>query len=381
MMRLSEISVIILAAGFSERMGDFKPMMKLGGQTVLQRTLSLYREAGITDIRIVVGHRAEALKAAIPPGIATPVLNPAYASGMFSSVLAGVKSLPPNVRCFFVHPVDIPLVRPHTLSVLMAAFETHRPAVAYPAFAGTRGHPPLIAATLIEAITSHQGVGGLQAMLQHFDSRALDIQVADEGILLDMDTLPHWRQLTTRLAGAQILTDAECRVLMHDIQQLPEGVSAHCRQVAVVADALAQALAAHVPDIDVALVRSAAMVHDLAKCSQHHAAAGADLLHRMGFPEMAAVVATHMDIDTTDDSPVDNAQVVHLADKLVSGASVVRLQQRFQAKLRKYGRDPRAAADIDRRRRTAATIQYKIERISGMTIERILTDAGVFARE
>ena len=45
---------VILAAGFSSRMGDFKPLMDLAGQSVLARCVRNFREAGVLDV--VVGH-------------------------------------------------------------------------------------------------------------------------------------------------------------------------------------------------------------------------------------------------------------------------------------------------------------------------------------
>jgi hypothetical protein len=56
---------------------------------------------------------------------------------------------------------------------------------------------------------------------------------------------------------------------------------------------------------------------------------------------------------------------------------VVNLAQRFAVKLEKYGREPEIAAGIDRRRQAALTIQGKVERIVGRTVDQILKTAGV----
>ena len=181
-------STIILSAGLSRRMGEHKPLMNLGGQTVLERILSLYRQAGVADIRVVTGHRADPVRTALSSHPVTVVHNPAYKSGMFSSVLAGIDSLPATIRSFFIHPVDIPLVHPHTLSRLMDASNRASSTVVYPVFNDRRGHPPLIHSKLKDAIAAHDGRGGLRALLERFDATSIDIQVADEGVLLDLDT-------------------------------------------------------------------------------------------------------------------------------------------------------------------------------------------------
>jgi hypothetical protein len=229
---------------------------------------------------------------------------------MFSSVRAGVKTLAADVGAFFVHPVDIPLVRPHTLATLVEAVDGHPAPVVYPVFDDRRGHPPLINGALKDAILSHDGGGGLRALLHRFDRPALDVPVADEGVLLDLDTPDDFQRLSTRLATSDCLTEDECRVLMEKVHRLPKPVINHCRQVACVAATLARAVNGSGGGVDHPLIQSAARVHDVARLDDNHAAAGACLLNKMGFPAMADIVAVHMDIEVTETSPLDEAQIV-----------------------------------------------------------------------
>jgi CTP:molybdopterin cytidylyltransferase MocA len=377
MNRSSQTSAIILAAGYSRRMGEFKPLMELAGQTVLDRVVSLYRKAGVTDIRVVTGFRSQAIRSALPVGTVSEVHNPDHERGMFSSVLAGVNTLAPDVGSFFVHPVDIPLVRPHTAAMLMDAFDRHPAPVVYPLFDDRRGHPPLVHGQLRSAICTHDGSGGLRTLLGRFDAAALDVNVADEGVLLDLDTPDDFERLSARMETADRLGDRECRMLMEKICSLPGAVVDHSRQVAVVAQTLAEAVHGHGSAIDVSLARSAALVHDVARLDANHAAVGARLLTEMGFPAMADIVAAHMDIEVTGTSPLDESQIVYLADKLVVGNTVADLRQRFAAKLEKVDHHPEVAANIDRRLRAALTILDKVERIAGQPVDQILKTAGI----
>jgi hypothetical protein len=161
---------------------------------------------------------------------------------------------------------------------------------------------------------------------------------------------------------------------MENVCRLPAPIVNHCRQVADVALRLATAVNAAGGALDLACIRAAALVHDLARLERNHAAAGADLLLQMGFPGLAGIVRTHMKIHVDSQAPIDEAQVVHLADKLVSGITVVDLAERFAAKRKKYGHDPATAQGIERRRQTALTIQAKVERLVGKTVARIVKD-------
>ena len=50
-------AAVILAAGLSSRMPDFKPLMVLGGRSLVAHGAGLFQDAGITEIIIVTGHR------------------------------------------------------------------------------------------------------------------------------------------------------------------------------------------------------------------------------------------------------------------------------------------------------------------------------------
>ena len=57
-MNQERFTALVLAAGYSSRMMDFKPLLKFGAETVLELVISLLAGTGISDIRVVVGHRA-----------------------------------------------------------------------------------------------------------------------------------------------------------------------------------------------------------------------------------------------------------------------------------------------------------------------------------
>lgn len=56
---------VIPAAGSSSRMEHFKPLLRVNGQTLIQRAISVFRQNRIDDIIVVVGHRAVDLEAAL----------------------------------------------------------------------------------------------------------------------------------------------------------------------------------------------------------------------------------------------------------------------------------------------------------------------------
>ena len=377
----NKVTAIVLAAGFSQRMTRFKPLLPLGDGTVVARVVKTYRDAGIADVVVVVGHCAAQMRQAVNALAVRCVENADYGRGMFTSVQAGIRALPPDGEAFFVHPVDIPLVRTQTIGRLLRAMRGGAHTVVYPAFDGRRGHPPLIDAGLAPRILQWPGTGGLRGFLQGHDGQSFDLAVADEAVLMDMDTPQDYERLRERLPRRELPSAAECRQLMERIVMLPAAIRTHCRMVAAVARQLALALTAAGTSLDVERIHAAALLHDIARLEKDHARAGARLLASHGFDALAPIVAAHMDLTVPADASVDEIQVVYLADKLVDGDRVVDPTLRFARKLEKYGDDPSAAAAIRRKRDAAVRIRTQVERITGIPLQRLIAAVDITAEE
>ena len=379
MVKNSTISAVVLAAGLSMRMERFKPLLPIGTSRIIQRVIRFFQEAGVGEILVVTGHRASEVRRVIKPLEVRCVENPDYRQGMFTSVLTGIRALPNRCRAFFIHPADIPLVRSQTVRQLMKSFNDSSATILYPTFSGLRGHPTLLDRGLKPGILKWSGVGGLRAFLQIHETESLEIPVADEAILLDLDTPDDYSHVLDRMLHAGLPTEQECRVLMEEIQVLPASITTHCRAVAVIAQHLARALQSAGIPIDVELVRTAALLHDIARTrKKDHANIGADLLEHHGFSRLAPIVRAHMDLEMDEDPAIDEIQTVYLADKLVIGDRRVNLEERFACQIEKFGSAPSVLASILQRKENAKRIQEKVERITDQSIDTITGPPGQF---
>jgi molybdenum cofactor cytidylyltransferase len=186
-MNTTQYGAIILAAGYSSRMGTFKPIIKLGGMTITERLIATYRSLDI-DVYVVVGWQKEALLSNLKRSDFKVVENPIYYEGMFSSVKAGLENLKNLAyRAIFIHPVDVPLVQVSTLRALLEISQKLEAKIYYPCFNSRRGHPVLIAQDIIPAIIEWKGEGGLKGYLNTRENQAEELEVPDGNILFDID--------------------------------------------------------------------------------------------------------------------------------------------------------------------------------------------------
>jgi len=123
---------------------------------------------------------------------------------------------------------------------------------------------------------------------------------------------------------------AECGAML-DAAGTPEPIRRHIRAVTRLAVTIAERLVAAGVALDVDLIRAAAMLHDIDKGREDHAAEGARRVAAAGYPEVADIVAGHMDMTFLPGDPISERVVVVLSDKLVSGDRAMSLDDRFAA--------------------------------------------------
>lgn len=369
-MKAANISAIILAAGMSSRMGELKPLMPLGETRVIEHIVRMFRSAGVEDICVVAGCRAGEVESALPSLNVRLVVNEAWASGMFSSIKAGIENLGANCDAFFILPVDIPLVRPGTIKALLANYQSGL--IIHPVFQGRRGHPPLISSYFRQKILNYNGDGGLRSFMEQNESSAVELAVADKGILSDMDTPRDYQEIVSSYQRRQIPTADECMAMMTDVFHVEKKIVDHCKAVAKVALNLGEEMNRVGCDLDLDLIAAAGLLHDLARDQADHAAVAEQILRELGFPEIAAVVGEHMDLSLEGGELIREKEIVYLADKLVSGSRIVTLESRFGDKSKKYTADPDALLSIGRRLDTAMKIKSHLEQSTGRSLESIV---------
>lgn len=366
----SRLAGLVLAAGRSSRAPGFKPLLPLGGTTVIETTLGLLRRAGVSDITVVVGHNAAELLPVLSRLPVRCVLNADYDAGMFSSVVAGVKALPADAEAFFLLPADMPLVRSHTVRLLARSAAKVGADVAYPVFQGERGHPPLIAARLAPAIASWDG-DGLRALLARHEASACDVAVVDEGVTLDIDTPDDYRLIVERYAGWRYPSRRECDAILARLA-VPGAVVRHCAAVAGVAGAIASRLNRTGFSLDEGLITAAGLLHDLAKGRPDHTRRGARIIKSLGYPAVAAIAAVHHEIAPAAGQQLDEAALIYLADKLVKNDGIVSLDERFACSREKFAVDAAAQAAIAGRQAQARRIAAEVERVLGINLAEVV---------
>lgn len=136
------VAGLVLAAGAGRRFGGPKALARLAdGTPFLTRAVGALREGGCAPVLAVLGAGAD--EAAGYADGAEVVQNPAWATGMGSSLIAGLDALESaDVVAALVLLVDTPGIGAAAIARVAALGSAD--VVAVGTYAGTRGHPVLI---------------------------------------------------------------------------------------------------------------------------------------------------------------------------------------------------------------------------------------------
>jgi molybdenum cofactor cytidylyltransferase len=182
------IAGILLAAGRATRMGSNKLLAQIGGRALVSLSAQAALDGGVTSLTAVTGHETGDVASALPPNVRV-VHNPAYATGMASSLRAGLAALGDDADAALVFLGDMPAVRAADVAKLIAAFDpSEGRGIVVPVHQGKRGHPVLFGRAFWPAIAAAAGdQGARQALIEHADS-VFEVPIDHPGVVMDADT-------------------------------------------------------------------------------------------------------------------------------------------------------------------------------------------------
>jgi molybdenum cofactor cytidylyltransferase len=186
-----DLDCVIVAAGESRRMGDWKLLLPWGPSTVVQTTV---QQALIACGRVILvtGYRGDELERLFgeSPQVVC-IRNPRFRDGMFSSIQSGV-SLVKTGR-FFICLADMPLITPDIYRALASADPAP---VVRPFCGGQKGHPVLLSSTLIGPIQANPSSGSMADVISR--QTMTRVETSDSSVYVDIDQPAEYQRLRPR---------------------------------------------------------------------------------------------------------------------------------------------------------------------------------------
>lgn len=186
--RILRVAAVVLAAGVSSRMGRPKALLPLGGRPMLQWVLEAVGRSRVAHTIVVLGHEASTIRAGVPMGRATVVLNRSYAEGLSGSIRAGLQAVPSQTQAALMVLGDQPFVTAATLDDLIVHAGDPTARIVIPTYHGRLGNPVLLHSDLFADAKALVGDRGFKPVFEQHIQAVLEVPVEDPGVLLDIDT-------------------------------------------------------------------------------------------------------------------------------------------------------------------------------------------------
>ncbi len=362
---MKNYSAIILSAGYSSRMGDFKPLMNLDGKTPIERCINLFQNCGIKDIIVVTGYLNDKVEGMLKKDIRV-VKNNMYSEGMFSSIQTGLRVLSENTDAFFLLPVDIPSVKESTVKKMIESYEKIDDGILFPTFNKEKGHPTIISYSLVEEILSRNPEGGLRDILNIYKNKWHYEDLADRGILLDMDTKKDFEVLYEHVIKEPFPDYEECMEILR-LSNVEQEAIEHMLSVSEFSKKIAVLLNKKGYNLNINDVQSGALLHDVGKGKKAHAEEGAKIADNLGYECLREIISEHMELKTFN--KIGEKEIVYICDKLLMGTEIVSVNKRFEQSFNKYKNSPDILKNVNNRYAHAVKIKKSIEDIIGNNLE------------
>lgn len=183
---------VVLAAGCSRRLGTCKQLLQLGGEPLVRRSARAAVEAGLWPVVVVVGDRAEEVRAALAGLPVVTVANAAFSRGLSGSIRLGLERLTEcaaAARGAVVLACDQPAVGAEHLRALAAAAGGASALVAS-TYGGSLGIPALFPVAFFDELRALAGEAGCADVLALHAGRVIPVPLA--GGELDVDSPQDW---------------------------------------------------------------------------------------------------------------------------------------------------------------------------------------------
>lgn len=194
------VGAIVLAAGTSSRMGQAKQLMPWGDKPMVRHVVDVLVEGGadVRGIVVVVGYREEEVGAALNGSAAVTAFNQHYADdSMLRSLQVGlrtIQSLDAIPQAVLAALGDQPQITTDVVQAVITRWREGGEAIVAPRFGGQRGHPILFDRSSWVEVLAAPPVGSPRDILGAFAGRTAYIDMADDSVLRDIDTLEDYRR-------------------------------------------------------------------------------------------------------------------------------------------------------------------------------------------
>ena len=183
-----EITVVVLGAGTSSRMGQHKLLLPLAGKPVIAWSVLAASASQAREVLVILGRDAVAVQEALPPGRYRAVINKRFEHGQGVSLALAVSSTTPEAIGLLVLLADQPFMDTGSIDHVLLAAERESNRIIMGSVNGQAGHPVYLPRRLFAELRAHAGDIGAREIIARERSAVRLEPLANDLAHVDVDT-------------------------------------------------------------------------------------------------------------------------------------------------------------------------------------------------
>jgi molybdenum cofactor cytidylyltransferase len=183
--RPSTLHALILAAGASRRFGSPKQLIRVDGQSLLQRSIAQASELLGAAVTVVLGAHAAEIAEALPPGSAGTLINRNWQEGIGSSIRIGVQRLPGACDALLIVLADQAMVGSETLRRLITAWRRQPRQIIASHYGSVTGVPAIFPRWCFGDLSALRGDQGARVVIRRYADHV--VRLAHPEAAVDID--------------------------------------------------------------------------------------------------------------------------------------------------------------------------------------------------
>jgi molybdenum cofactor cytidylyltransferase len=183
---VSMMTGIILASGFSRRMGKEKLLLKVNGIPMIERVIMAAQSSHLDEL-IIIYQRDEITD-----------------EGQSAAVKLGIQSSHPDTEGFMFLVGDQPYLDPSTINKLIALFKRDRTSIVVPLYNGAMGNPVIFPATAKKDLLLLKGDCGGRRLIEQMRDIVKLVEIEKSIVGMHIDTEEEYKNIQELKEGGKI---------------------------------------------------------------------------------------------------------------------------------------------------------------------------------
>ncbi|MBQ8436820.1 MAG: nucleotidyltransferase family protein, partial [Alphaproteobacteria bacterium] len=183
----NNIAAIVLAAGCSRRAGMNKLLADINGTPLFLKAVHAAIRSKAKPVYVITGYQNEKIEKALENLDVNILHNPSFRSGVKTSIMLGLNSLPSNCKAALLIPADMPNVTERFLNKMIKSYNQNaKEQLLVATHKGTKHNPVLWSRELFKQADIVPEDANIRVIFPQHEDYTTKVETSNKNILLDV---------------------------------------------------------------------------------------------------------------------------------------------------------------------------------------------------